>query len=70
VRHPSGRADHLDGLDVLIRWKREDPMSDQATKDRVTISADTRAAYEPSWYASLLAFAQDSEAVDDREAAE
>jgi len=45
-------------------------MSDQATKDRVTISADMRAAYEPSWYASLLAFAQDSEAVDDREAAE
>jgi len=45
-------------------------MSDQATQDRVTMTDDTRAAYEPSWYASLLAFAENREAVDDRKAAE
>ena len=48
-------------------------MSDQATHatdDQATGSPDRRVAYEPSWYASLLAFAENREAVDDRKAAE
>ncbi|MDP9298392.1 MAG: hypothetical protein M3O98_06965 [Actinomycetota bacterium] len=46
-------------------------MSDQATHatdDQATGSPDRRVAYEPSWYASLLAFSENHEAVDDSRA--